>query len=779
MKTFTGAEEDYQGGDGDMSDMGRRELLGRHVMGGEPRRWGRRQLLQTGAVALGGAGAGWTAAAVALPAAPAPVDAVVASAGPPAGMQTVAFHGPHQAGVATPAQAGLSLVGLDLLAGVGSDDLARLMTLLSDDAARLTSGLPALADTEPELAAHPARLTATFGFGPRVMADLVRGDAGRVAPLPAFRTDRLDDAWGQTDLVVQLCADDPLTLAHARRMILKDAAAFARVRWIQDGYREARGTVPDGTTMRNVMGQVDGTANPAEADPDFADLIWSRQPGFEGGTFLAVRRIRARLDTWDKVDRASREAVVGRRLDNGAPLTGGPRARPARPRGHRRARPPGHRPGQPRRPRPQQRPRPAVPAPRLQLHRRRPPPGHRRGLRPGVPRLRRRPRASVRPGAATAGRARPAQPVGDHDRVRRVRRPTRRAPRAIRRPFAVRRVREATCAGSCSPSAPCSSVPCSSARRWHPPRRGRTPAWWRPRRPTVTGWTRLPGEVVLEFSDDISAPAYVVVTAPDGSRPATGPAEVDGTVVTQTLTAGTAGTATGPYTIAYRAVSVDGHTITGEIGFEVTGAGGQQTPEAGEPATGAPTAAPGSAPGTTSRRGARGRLAPRPRRGRGRRALRRVRPSPAAGPAGRRGRYSCSSSSIVTSSPMRVIRVPSRVTSKPSVKACVSHWSWLISSSEQAIIVDAGWPLQASTPSLTAYAELMVLQSAETAIVPSSKATRSVEPSTSSCPLTSVDVYVVPSRSSGTGTVARPRRRSRTRPGPAPPRRPHRPRRHL
>lgn len=292
-------------------------------MTAEARHWGRRRLLQTGAAALGGAGAGWAGAAVALPngsaQAAAPSDAVVSS--PMPGNQLVPFHGPHQAGIATPPQSTMALLGLDLREGIGRAALGRMMSLLSDDAARLSLGEPALADTEPELAQRPARLTITFGFGPRVVSELI-GRRGVVAPLPEFRTDRLDEAWGQTDVAVQICADDPVTVAHARRMMLKDSRDFARLRWQQDGYRRAVGVDPDGTTMRNLMGQVDGTVNPAEADPDFDRLIWSQQPGFAGGTTMLVRRIRILTETWDRVDRAGREAAVGRRLDNGAPLTG-------------------------------------------------------------------------------------------------------------------------------------------------------------------------------------------------------------------------------------------------------------------------------------------------------------------------------------------------------------------------------------------------------------------------------------------------------------------------
>lgn len=282
-------------------------------------------MLQLGAAALGGSSAGWTAAATLLPdAAPGVTPGPEASTGfgVPPGRQVVPFRGAHQPGVDTAPQAHLSLLGLDLAPGSGARDLERLMRLLSDDADRLSGGRSALADTEPELALEPARLSVTFGFGPAVTTTLLRSPHAEVKELPRFATDRLQRRWGQTDLAVQICGDDPLTVAHARRMLLKDCAGLAVPRWIQHGFRRARGTEADGTTMRNLLGQVDGTVNPDPAAPDFADVVWSRDGAFAGGTFMVVRRIRAELETWDKVDRAGREAVVGRRLDNGAPLTG-------------------------------------------------------------------------------------------------------------------------------------------------------------------------------------------------------------------------------------------------------------------------------------------------------------------------------------------------------------------------------------------------------------------------------------------------------------------------
>lgn len=275
----------------------------------------RRRLLQGGAVGAAGAVGGWFAR-----------DARGSSDDPTSGgvPETEPFHGPHQAGVATAAQALLTLVGLDLRPKTGPGDLARLLRLLSDDGARLTDARPALADVAPEVATTPSRLTVTIGFGPRVFTEVLgTSPDGAVSPLPSFSTDALQPRWGQTDLLVQLGSDDPLTLAHARTVLLRDARAFALPRWVQDGFKSARGSQPEGTTGRNLMGQVDGTVNPVAGTADFDRVVWIGGDGpLAGGTQLAVRRIAMDLDGWEKVDPAGRELTIGRRLDNGAPLTG-------------------------------------------------------------------------------------------------------------------------------------------------------------------------------------------------------------------------------------------------------------------------------------------------------------------------------------------------------------------------------------------------------------------------------------------------------------------------
>ncbi len=283
----------------------------------------RRTFLQGGAAALGGAALalGGRAAVDAASARPLPPPAPADAAG----TATVAFRGARQPGVDTVPQAFAAFVALDLVEGVDRDALVRLMGIWTDDVERLMAGRPGLADTEPELAAVPARLTVTLGYGPGVFtaAGLEDRRPPWLHPLPAFGIDRLEDRWNDGDLLLQVCADDDVTVSHAVRLLVKEARTFTTVRWVQRGFRRAPGTEKPRTTMRNLMGQVDGTRNLDPAvDPD---LVWHADASrgwLAGGTSVVVRRIAMDLDTWDELDRSGREEAVGRRLDTGAPLTG-------------------------------------------------------------------------------------------------------------------------------------------------------------------------------------------------------------------------------------------------------------------------------------------------------------------------------------------------------------------------------------------------------------------------------------------------------------------------
>ncbi|MBH0116274.1 Dyp-type peroxidase [Salinibacterium sp. NG253] len=294
------------------------------------RRLSRRHLLWGGAAAAGVGAA--TAAGVSIVGGTsgsiAPTssgDATTAGFTPQEAFEgAVPFYGAHQAGIETPAQSNAVFIALDLRDDIDASGLRRLMGVLTDDAARLTAGQPALADSEPELAVIPAQLTVTFGFGPRVVELAGKAAPSWLGPLPAFGIDQLDPAYCDGDLLIQIGANDPLTVTHTARMLLKDARSFALPRWSQSGFRRAAGAENPAATMRNLFGQLDGTGNPSPGTTEFSEAVWSTDvPSWmEGGTSFVLRRIAMDLDGWDKIDRLGREETIGRTLDTGAPLTG-------------------------------------------------------------------------------------------------------------------------------------------------------------------------------------------------------------------------------------------------------------------------------------------------------------------------------------------------------------------------------------------------------------------------------------------------------------------------
>ena len=236
------------------------------------------------------------------------------------------FEGPHQVGIETPIQAVTNMVTFDLLPGTTLSDMQRWMFLLTDDIRRMANGEPVLADPAPELAIGAARFSAYVGFGPSMFRKL--GIENRMPEglidLPAFSIDDLKDEFSGGDVLIHVAADDPVVLSHGVRNLVRDSLPFATVRWNQAGFSHTPGMVPEGVTHRNLMGQVDGTANPALDSDDFDEVVWIKDgpQWIQGGTLLVFRRIAMQLDTWDQLSSVGKGEVIGRTLKEGAPLTG-------------------------------------------------------------------------------------------------------------------------------------------------------------------------------------------------------------------------------------------------------------------------------------------------------------------------------------------------------------------------------------------------------------------------------------------------------------------------
>ena len=236
------------------------------------------------------------------------------------------FHGQHQMGIEEPLQAVTNFVSFDLKPGVNEESMRRWMKLITDDIARLAKGEAVLADPAPQLMIGPARFSAYVGFGPSLFRKLnlqSQMPEGFIS-LPKFKVDNLEDKFSGGDVLIHVAADDPVVLAHGTRSLVRDSMPFASVRWVQSGFGHSPGMVPSGVTHRNLMGQVDGTANPELGSTDFADVVWIQDgpQWIRNGTLLVFRRIAMELDGWDQLGTPAKEEVIGRKLSNGAPLTG-------------------------------------------------------------------------------------------------------------------------------------------------------------------------------------------------------------------------------------------------------------------------------------------------------------------------------------------------------------------------------------------------------------------------------------------------------------------------
>lgn len=236
------------------------------------------------------------------------------------------FFGQHQMGIELQIQAVTNFVTFEIKPTTDIAAMQRWMLLLTDDIQRLAKGEPVLADPNPELAIGAAGFSAYVGFGYSLFAKL--GLEAQLpkgfSELPSFKMDKLQSEYTGGDLLIHTAADDPVVLSHATRSLIRDSMPFATLKSMQSGFGHSPGMVPSGVTHRNLMGQIDGTANPKLNTEDFNQVVWIEDgpDWIQGGTLLVYRRIEMNLDTWDQLGAPAKEEVIGRKLSNGAPLTG-------------------------------------------------------------------------------------------------------------------------------------------------------------------------------------------------------------------------------------------------------------------------------------------------------------------------------------------------------------------------------------------------------------------------------------------------------------------------
>ena len=254
--------------------------------------------------------------------------------------ELVPWEGPRQAGIVTPRTPYGMVAAFDVV----TDDLESLFRDLTSRIAEVTQGHPDRLDPISNAALPPSdtgelgfedrddgRLTITIALGASLfderfgLADKRPPTLGR---MPSFPGDNLDRLRCHGDLLVLVQSDHAMITHHALRDVMRRTKGQLEGRWAQSCFQRFAEENPstrkrEGVAdARGLLGFADGSQNIAA---DRHELIFAGEEVPEwarGGSYLAVRLIRLKLERWDRLSRTAQERSIGRKKVSGAPLEG-------------------------------------------------------------------------------------------------------------------------------------------------------------------------------------------------------------------------------------------------------------------------------------------------------------------------------------------------------------------------------------------------------------------------------------------------------------------------
>ncbi|MFE6734333.1 Dyp-type peroxidase [Microbacterium sp. NPDC057650] len=162
-----------------------------------------------------------------------------------------------------------------------------------------------------------ARLSCTIGIGSRVWAALTgRAQPAELHPFREIAGQKHTAIATPGDLLFHIRADRTDLCVEFERLLLDALGPAVSPADETQGFRYF--------DARDLLGFIDGTANPVGPDLPEATLIGDEDPAYRGGSYVVVQKYTHPLSLWQALSTEQQEAILGRRKADNVELPDAP-----------------------------------------------------------------------------------------------------------------------------------------------------------------------------------------------------------------------------------------------------------------------------------------------------------------------------------------------------------------------------------------------------------------------------------------------------------------------